>query len=111
MDRPLDIAFHNIEPSPTVEAEIRRHAEKLQRRHAELVACRVSVEALHNGHRTGNVPEVHITCRSAATTARCRGSRTARGSATRIPTFTRPSATPVRPPSGSSNRPAARSGG
>jgi len=61
MDRPLDIAFHNIEPSPKIEAEIRQHVEKLQQRHSELVACRVSVEALHNQHQTGNVPEVHIT--------------------------------------------------
>jgi len=61
MDRPLDIAFHNIEPSEGVKEEIRRHAEKLQQRHSELVACRVSVEALHNQHQTGNVPEVHIT--------------------------------------------------
>jgi len=60
MDRPLDIAFHNTEPSEAVEAEIRRQVEKLEKRHAQLVACRVSVEALHNQHRTGNLFEVHI---------------------------------------------------
>ena len=60
MDRPLDIAFHGIDPSPAIEAEIRRHAGKLATRFPRLVACRVSVEALHQQHRVGNVPEVHI---------------------------------------------------
>lgn len=62
MDRPLDITFHNLDSSPSVEAEIRRHVEKLDKRYSGLlVACRVSVEALHKQHRTGNVFEVHIT--------------------------------------------------
>ena len=60
MDRPLDIAFHNTEPSADVEAEIRRHVDKLATRYNHLIGCRVSVEALHNQHRTGNVFEVHI---------------------------------------------------
>lgn len=61
MQRPLDIAFHNMPPSSDIEAVIRQHVEKLAARHDELVACRVSVEALHQQHRTGNVHEVHIT--------------------------------------------------
>lgn len=60
MDRPLDIAFHNTDPSPAIEAEIRKHVEKLETRHPHLTACRVSIEALHKQHRTGNHPEVHI---------------------------------------------------
>lgn len=60
MDRPLDIAFHNTDPSPAIEAEIRRHVDKLAARFPRLIACRVSVEALHNQHRTGNVFEVHV---------------------------------------------------
>ncbi|MBV8094933.1 MAG: HPF/RaiA family ribosome-associated protein [Acetobacteraceae bacterium] len=59
MDRPLDVAFHNMESSPGLEAEIREHVAKLEKRY-RLVACRVSVEALHNRHRTGNVYDVHI---------------------------------------------------
>jgi ribosome-associated translation inhibitor RaiA len=62
MDRPLDITFHNLDSSPSVEAEIRRHVEKLDKRFSDLlVGCRVSVEALHKQHRTGNVYDVHIT--------------------------------------------------
>ena len=60
MDRPLDIAFHNTEPSAAVEADIRQQVDKLAARHPHLIGCRVSVEALHNQHRTGNVFEVHI---------------------------------------------------
>jgi len=60
MERPLDIGFHNMEPSPDIEAEIRQRVEKLERRYSNLIGCRVTVEALHNQHRTGNVHEVHI---------------------------------------------------
>ena len=60
LERPLDIAFHNTDPSPDVEQEIRQHVDKLATRFPNLVACRVSVEALHNQHRTGNMFEVHI---------------------------------------------------
>jgi len=61
MDRPLDIAFHNMQSSESLEAEIRRHVERLDKRFGRLIGCRVSVEALHNQHQTGNVHEVHIT--------------------------------------------------
>ncbi|HWX49792.1 MAG TPA: HPF/RaiA family ribosome-associated protein [Roseomonas sp.] len=60
MDRPLEIAFHNMPSSPSIEAEIREHVEKLEKRYTHLIGCRVSVEALHQQHQTGNVHEVHI---------------------------------------------------
>lgn len=60
MDRPLEVAFHNLQPSSTIEAELRRHVEKLERRFDHLIGCRVSVEKLHNQHRTGNLFEIHI---------------------------------------------------
>ncbi len=61
MDRPLEIAFHNLQPSAAIETELREHVDKLERRFGRLVGCRVSVEKLHNQHRTGNVFEVHVT--------------------------------------------------
>lgn len=61
MDRPLEIAFHNMMPSPAVESEIRKHVDKLEHRFGRLVGCRVSVEAPHKHHRNGNIYEVHIT--------------------------------------------------
>ncbi len=60
MDRPLEIAFHNIHSSETVEIEIREHVERLEKRFPHLIGCRVSVEALHRNHSNGNLPEVHI---------------------------------------------------
>jgi cold shock CspA family protein/ribosome-associated translation inhibitor RaiA len=60
MDRPLDIAFHNLDSSPTLEGEIRQRVAKLEARFGKLIGCRVSVEKLHNQHRTGNVFDVHI---------------------------------------------------
>jgi len=61
MDQPLEIAFHNLQPSTAVETELRRRVDKLERRFGRLVGCRVSVEKQHNQHRTGNLFEVHIT--------------------------------------------------
>ena len=60
MERPLDIAFHNMPPSPELEAEIRQHVDRLAKLYDRLTACRVSVEALHQQHRTGNIYEVHV---------------------------------------------------
>jgi ribosome-associated translation inhibitor RaiA/cold shock CspA family protein len=60
MQEPLEIVFHNLEPSAALEADIRERFAKLEKRYDRLVACRISVEALHKQHRTGNVYEVHI---------------------------------------------------
>ena len=60
MDRPLDIGFHNMDASPSLEAEIRERVDRLERRYAHLIGCRVTLEGLHNQHRTGNIHEVHI---------------------------------------------------
>ena len=60
MDRPLEIAFHNMDSSPSLEADIRTRVDKLEKRYGRLIGCRVSVEKLHNSRRTGNVFEVHV---------------------------------------------------
>ena len=63
MDIPIEIVFHNMESSPTLEAEIRDRIGKLERLYERLVGCRVSVEQLHRRHQTGNLYEVHIDLR------------------------------------------------
>jgi cold shock CspA family protein/ribosome-associated translation inhibitor RaiA len=63
MQIPLEISFHNLDPSPSVENEIRERVGKLEKMYQRLVGCRVSVEALHKQHRTGNVYDVHIELR------------------------------------------------
>lgn len=60
MDVPLEIRFHNLEPSPAMEAAIRERASKLDRLYDRLTSCRVSVEAPHRQHRKGNLYEVHV---------------------------------------------------
>lgn len=59
-DGSLQIVFHNMKPSPALAAEIRKRVAKLEKLYGRLTSCRVSVEALHRQHRTGNVHEVHI---------------------------------------------------
>jgi len=61
METPLEIGFHNLEPSAAIQAELRKHVERVEHRFGRLTGCRVSVERLHNQHRTGNLFEVHIT--------------------------------------------------
>lgn len=61
MDRPLEIAFHNISTSESLETLIRDKFARLEKRFPRLIGARVSVEALHRQHRTGNVYECHIT--------------------------------------------------
>lgn len=60
MEESLEITFHNLESSESVEAAIRERFAKLERLYDRVTACRVSVEALHRQHRTGNLYEVHI---------------------------------------------------
>lgn len=63
MQVPLEITFHNIDSSPSMEAEIRRHAEKLKRFAADIVSCRVAVEAPHKHHRHGRLFHVRVDVR------------------------------------------------
>jgi cold shock CspA family protein/ribosome-associated translation inhibitor RaiA len=60
MDRPLEIVFHEIQSSKSLETAIRQHVDALERRFSHLIGCRVSVEAPHRQHRTGNLWEAHI---------------------------------------------------
>lgn len=60
MDSSLVIAFHGLPPSRAIKNCIVRHMSKLERLYEHLISCRVSVEALHRHHRTGNVCNVHI---------------------------------------------------
>ena len=60
MDVPIEIVFHNMSSSPTIEAEIRERVDKLDRLYGHLIGCRVSVELLHRRHKTGNLYDIHI---------------------------------------------------
>lgn len=60
MDRQPQVLFRNLEPSPAIEADIRRRAAWLSRFSSQLVGCRVVVEAPHHHHRHGNHYRVRI---------------------------------------------------
>ncbi|HEX3536377.1 MAG TPA: HPF/RaiA family ribosome-associated protein [Stellaceae bacterium] len=63
MDVPVEIVFHNMSSSPTIETEIRERVGKLDRLYDHLIGCRVAVELLHRRHKTGNLYDVHIDMR------------------------------------------------
>lgn len=57
---PLQIVFHNMEPSDAVEANIKERASKLDRFSDKITRCRVTVEAPHKHHHKGNIYHVAI---------------------------------------------------
>ena len=60
MQIPLQISFRNTDPSPAVEARIRKKAEKLERFHDRIVGCNVVVEAPHRHHHKGKLYSVRV---------------------------------------------------
>ncbi|HEX4117676.1 MAG TPA: HPF/RaiA family ribosome-associated protein [Rhizomicrobium sp.] len=64
MDIPLELSFHNMQPSDALKAAVQKHVDKLDGLDAHLVGCRVVIEMPHKNHRTGqNLPDVHIVLR------------------------------------------------
>jgi ribosomal subunit interface protein len=60
MQIPLQVVFHNMEPSAAVEANIRERAQKLERFYDRITSCRVTVEAPHKHHHKGNIYHVAV---------------------------------------------------
>lgn len=60
MQSPLSIHFHEMEPSPAVEAEVRKKVEKLQRYYSRITSCRVTITADHRRHNQGNTYLVRL---------------------------------------------------
>lgn len=60
MERVLQITFRNLDRSDALEADIRRHAGKLEQFYDRIVGCRVVIEALHKHHRHGNHYHVRV---------------------------------------------------
>jgi cold shock CspA family protein/ribosome-associated translation inhibitor RaiA len=60
MEIPLRIAFRDMEPSPTIESQIRRRADELEQFHHRITACHVVVEAHHRHHHKGRLYHVAI---------------------------------------------------
>lgn len=60
MQVPLEIRFHNLDPSPAVEAAIREAAAKLERFAGDVISCKVTIEAPHKHHQQGNLFKVTV---------------------------------------------------
>jgi ribosomal subunit interface protein len=60
MQIPLQISFRNMDPSPAVEARIRKKAAKLERFHDRIIGCKVVVEAPHRHHHKGKLYSVRV---------------------------------------------------
>jgi ribosomal subunit interface protein len=60
MQRPLEIRFRQMEPSPAIEARIREKAAALERFSERITGCRVIVEKEHRHHRQGNLFRVRV---------------------------------------------------
>lgn len=53
MQVPVQITFHQLDPSPDVEARIHEKVAKLEQLHTGIVSCRVVVEPAANPHGHG----------------------------------------------------------
>ena len=44
MELPLQLQFRNLEPSPAIEAAVRKHVDKLQYFNGDIISCRVAID-------------------------------------------------------------------
>ena len=64
MDIPLELSFHNVEPSDALKAAVNEHLGKLEQLHDHIIGCRVVIELPHKSQKSsGNPPDVHIVLR------------------------------------------------
>ena len=64
MDIPLELSFHNLEPSDGLKEAVRGHVTKLEQFHDHIIGCRVVIEMPHRSQKaSGNPPDVHIVIR------------------------------------------------
>ena len=64
MDIPLELSFHNVEPSDAIKQSVQAHVNKLEKFHDHIIGCRGSIEMPHKSQKaTGNPPDVHIVVR------------------------------------------------
>lgn len=60
MQIPLQLTFHNVQASESVEAKIRENVQKLERFYNRVINCRVTVDSPHRNQRKGNLYHVRI---------------------------------------------------
>jgi ribosome-associated translation inhibitor RaiA len=60
MRSPVQITFHGIDASSTLESEVHEHIQALEQLFDRIVRCNVRVELPHKHHRKGRLFHVHI---------------------------------------------------
>lgn len=64
MDIPLEISFHNVDPSDALKTAVKEHVKRLEQFHDHIIGCRVVIELPHKTQKaSGNQPDVHIVVR------------------------------------------------
>ena len=64
MDIPLELSFHNFDPSDALKSAVKQHVGKLEQFHDHIIGCRVVIELPHKSQKaSGNPPDVHIVLR------------------------------------------------
>ena len=64
MDIPLELSFHNVDPSDALKTAVKEHVGKLEQFHDHIIGCRVVIELPHKSQKaSGNPPDVHIVLR------------------------------------------------
>jgi ribosomal subunit interface protein len=60
MQVPVQITFHNLETSPTVEAKVRERVEELGQFYRGIISCHVMIEAPSRRHREGRLYHIRV---------------------------------------------------
>ncbi len=60
MRLPIQVSFHNLDPSDEIEEMIRAEAERLDGYYDRIMSCRVVVDVPHRHHKEGNFYQVRI---------------------------------------------------
>jgi ribosome-associated translation inhibitor RaiA len=60
MQTPLQITFRGMDPSPTIEAQIRERASRLERFRGDIVRCHVVVDVPHRHQTKGRLFSLRI---------------------------------------------------
>jgi cold shock CspA family protein len=63
MRESIQITFHGVAPSESIERRIREKAEQLMRLHPDITRCRATVDAPHQHHHRGQLYSVRLDIR------------------------------------------------
>jgi len=60
MPVPIQITYHNMDPSASVESAVREKADKLGQFSDNITSCQVTIDAPHRHHHKGKIYKVAI---------------------------------------------------